>query len=245
MSDLQNNRRPVAQARGAVAGIAEIRRMADVQLLDRAELEKRKLISPDMKNRQVLNVFRELRTKLTKLAGDRNFIVTVTSVCSKGGTTYMAANLAAVFALDQAKTALLLDCNLYDPGLESLFSLNTDFGLTDYLIDTTIDIEDIIYASGIPRLRVIPVGGHCEGGAEYFSSQKMQEFLAKVKNRYPDRFVFIDAPPIGTSVEARIISQLSDYVILVVPYGKATQGQILESIDAIEPEKFAGIVYNN
>ena len=48
---------------------------------------------------------------------------------------------------------------------------------TDTTSTAPIDVEDIIYASGIPRLRVIPVGSHCESGAEYFSSQKMQHFL--------------------------------------------------------------------
>ena len=227
------------------ANISEIKRMAEVHLFTDAELESKKLIYSGMKNRNALNTFRELRTKLLQITTKENFVVTVTSVCPKGGSTYVAANLASVFSLDQSKTSLLIDCNLYEPGVDKLFNLHTDYGLTDYLVDSTVDVEDIIYASGVPRLRVMPVGSHCEGGAEYFSSQKMQHFLHAVKTRYPDRFIFIDAPPIGTSAEARIISQLSDYTILVVPYGKVTSGQITNSLGAIEKDKFAGMIFNN
>jgi capsular exopolysaccharide synthesis family protein len=245
MSESRTNKVVSVTPRDPAANIAEIKRMAEVHLLSDAELELRKILFAGMKNRNVLNVFRELRTKLLQKTQKENFVLCVTSVCEGAGNTYMASNLAAVFSLDQAKTALLIDCNLYQPGVETLFKLSADDGLTDYLVDSTIDVEDIIYASGVPRLRVIPVGSHCESGAEYFSSQKMQHFLAAVKQRYPDRFIFIDTPPIGTSAEARIISQLADYTVLIVPYGMVAAGQIAKSVDAIEPEKFAGLIFNN
>lgn len=245
MSPVKSSLSQTRASRDPAAKVAEIRRMAEVQLLSDADLEARKILYSGMNNRSALNVFRELRTKLLQKTDKENFVLCVTSVCPGGGATYMATNLAAVFSLDQTKTSLLIDCNLYEPGIEKLFNLNADDGLTDYLVDTGIDVEDIIYASGIPRLRVIPVGSHCEGGAEYFSSQKMQHFLNAVKERYPDRFIFIDAPPMAESAEAQIITQLADLTLLVVPYGMTTPGQITKSVDAIEPDRFAGIVFNN
>ena len=47
----------------------------------------------------------------------------------------------------------------------------------DYLSQAEFDIKDVVYATGVPRLRVVPIGGNSEGAAEYFSSDKMQDFV--------------------------------------------------------------------
>lgn len=224
---------------------ASIRQMAEINLMDQKTLDAKKLIGPGTKDKAFLNTFREIRTKLMQLSNKRNFVALVSSVVDGGGATFTAANLAAVFALDKSKTSLLVDCNLYDPSLDKLFDLAPEYGLTDYLEDPTLDIDDIIYATGVERLRLIPAGSYREAGAEYFSSERMARFLEAVANRYPDRYIFVDAPPAAESAEGRIVAELSDYGIVVVPYGKVTSQQIDNTVDAIGKEKIAGIIFNN
>jgi len=226
-------------------GPSLIEKMAEIPPLSREELEELKIIFPSMGHAGVLNTFREIRTNLVQIANRQNFILMVTPVCNEGGGSFVAINMAAVFALDQTKTALLIDCNLYRPTAHKLLGVDPDYGLTDYLVNPILDVDDIIYASGIDRLRVIPVGKHIEGGAEHFTSDRMQQFIQSVKDRYPDRFIIIDAPPVGLSAEGRILAELSDYLALVVPYGKVTETQIRASIDAAGKDKVTGIIFNN
>jgi len=171
----------------------------------------------------------------------------VTSVCSGGGSTHVASNLAASFSLDKSKTSLLIDANLYNPCLDSLVIGDSEVGLTDYLSDqsTRIDIKDIVYATGIPRMRVIPIGGYSEAAAEYFSSRTMELFSEEVSRRYSDRYILLDAPPILEASETQILIDIADLVILVVPYGKVTNEQIAEAVEKIDQSKLVGIVYNN
>jgi Mrp family chromosome partitioning ATPase len=225
--------------------IQHIRKMADIAPLTEDELAHKKIISPKMQARNVLNTFRELRTRLVQMSNKKNFVAMVTPVCSQGGGSFTSLNLAAAFALDQTKTAMLIDCNLYDPFMDDFLPTETDYGLTDYLVDPDVRIEDIIYASGVPRVRMVPLGKHVDSAAEYFSSDKMARFIADVKERYPDRFIFLDAPPAATTAEARILAELSDFVVLVVPYGKVTQGQVKISVEAVGKEKLAGVIFNN
>ena len=229
----------------ALRSATQIKHMAEITPLSPAELDEKKIVYPGMANTGVLNTFREIRTKLVQKANKSNFVLMISPVCHGGGGSFVALNMAAVFAMDQTKTALLIDCNLYNPTANRLLGVEPDFGLTDYLVNPDLDIDDIIYASGIDRLRVIPVGGHIEGGAEYFTSDRMHEFIKSIKLRYPDRFIIIDAPPVGVSAEGQILSALSDYLVLVVPYGKVTDHQVAESVNAAGKDKVSGIIFNN
>lgn len=231
------------------AAIAEsnprIDQMEEVDRFTELELDARKLIYPGMHSPRVLNIFRELRTQLLQSQKKKNFVCMVSSVSHHGGGSYVTQNLASVFALDKAKTSLVIDANLHSPHAQSLIFGEAETGITDYLSDPSLSIKDIVYATGVPRLRAIPLGENSEGAAEYFESDKMLSFIDEVKSRYSDRYIFIDAPPVASSSEARILAGLVDMVVLVVPHGRVTEDQVQMSIDVVGREKIAGLIYNN
>lgn len=224
---------------------ASIGQMGEVDQFSTEKLDRLKIVNAGMQNSKILNIFRELRTQLLQQNKKNNFICMVSSICHGGGASYIASNLASVFALDKAKTSMLIDANLYSPSLDQLIFGEASAGITDYLSDSSLSVKDVVYATGIPRLRVIPIGGNSEGAAEYFSSEKMQQFVDEVRSRYSDRYIFIDAPPVADSSEARILSEIADMVILVVPHGRVTHDQIETAITTIGKDKLAGLVYNN
>jgi len=224
---------------------SKIANMAELGSMSADELSDRKIVHSGMPNKEALYAFREIRTQLLKKANGRNFVLMVTSVVPNAGATLMTTNLGAVLALDKTKTALLVDCNLYNPGMGSLLDVAPDYGLTDYLTEDNLDINDIIYATGIPRLRVIPVGTQLEVGAEYFSSGRMSQFVEDLKLRYPDRYILLDVPPIEFWAEARILAELSDFSVLIVPYGKATEAKVEAAVEAIGKDKLAGLIFNH
>lgn len=226
-------------ARQKISEMSEIRELGD------DELDEHKILRSGMKNKQVLNAFRDLRTQLMQKAEGGNFTCLVSSLCENGGGSFVSTNLAAVIALDKTKTSLLIDCNLYDPSVERLLGVSVDHGITDYLDESDLGIQHIIYASGVKRMRVVPIGSNRERGAEHFSSEKMAAFIQSVSARYSDRFIILDAPPILTSAETKILADLCDIVVLVVPYGRVTEQQIQSGISKIAKEKLAGVVFNN
>ncbi|KZY65927.1 MULTISPECIES: hypothetical protein [unclassified Oleiphilus] len=222
-----------------------IDQMEEVDKFTQQELDERKLIYPGMNSPQVLNIFRELRTQLLQHQKKKNFVCMVSSVSHGGGGSYVTQNLASVFALDKAKTSLVLDANLYSPYAQNLIFGEAEIGITDYLSDPAIGIKDIVYATGVPRLRAIPLGSNSEGAAEYFESEKMLSFIDEVKHRYSDRYIFIDAPPVASSSEARILAGIVDMVVLVVPHARVTSDQVQIAIDIVGEDKLAGLIYNN
>lgn len=237
-----------AELASLVASSRQIENMAEPGLLSSAELDAQNIIHPGMKNRAILNRFRDFRTKLLKpnaRSRTPNHITLVSSVVPQGGGSFVALNLATAFALDESKTALIIDCNLYHPSLHERVYLDPEYGLTDFLRGDVMGVDSIIYATGIPRLRLIPIGNQTASSAEFFTSPRMRAFLDVVKRRYPDRHIFLDAPSVSQSADARILASLSDRAILVAPYGRAFKQQIESAVDAVGEEKLAGIILNN
>jgi len=219
--------------------------MGQVLLWSNGELQERKIIYPGMQQREVLTAFREIRTKILMKSASKNLVILVTSVGHRGGASFAAINMAAAFAMDEGKTALYIDCNLDDSISEDLLPIPAENGITDYLANEKLNIEDIIYATGIHKLRIVPVGYSKERAVEYFNSRRMQQFIKEVRSRYKDRFVVIDTPSASNSIEARVLSQYCDASVLVVPSGQVVTDQIMAGIDALGREKLAGIIFNN
>lgn len=222
-----------------------ISRMREKQLLAPNVLAENRIIYPELGENATVRAFRELRTKILQKTRGGNCTIMVTSVTGQGGCSFVALNLGAAFAFDAGKTALVMDCNFRNPSLHNLFGSERQHGLTDYLEHSEIDIAAIIHSVGIERLRVIPAGGKREIPAEYFTTAKMKELLDSITRRYPERFVILDAPPMTETADTRILAELCDFVLLVVPYGKVTESQISAGAKAIGDKKLLGVVFNN
>lgn len=222
-----------------------IARMQEKAPLSRQALAHNRVIYPELGENGTVRAFREIRTKIIQKSQGRNCIVMVTSVTSGGGSSFVSLNLAAAFAFDAGKTALLLDCNLKNPSLHRLFPPGSFQGLADYMENPEMDVADVIHPVGIERLRVIPAGGKREIPAEYFTSLKMKRLLDSIKQRYRERYVLIDAPPMTESADTQILAELCDYVVLVVPYGRVTDAQIDACVKALGDKKLIGVVFND
>lgn len=222
---------------------AEINKMTEVLKFDQNQLQALKIVHVDSQDKELLKSFRELRTRLVKKTQGKNFVCLITSVGAGGGSSYVARNLAAAITMDKTKTALLVDSNLYSPSVDQLLPKPQALGLTDFLDNKQVSVEHIVTASGIPRLRVITVGNNCDGGTEKIISERMKVFVQEIKHRYSDRMVIVDGPSVGEyDAEIRILADLCDFVVLVVPDNLVTEAQINEAINSIGKDKIAGIV---
>lgn len=222
----------------------QISRMQEPRRLTTDDMDERRIIYPESPNRGLVNHFRNLRTKLLEKSGGNNFVMVVTGACEGAGSSFIAINLAAAFAFDQAKTAVVIDCNLREPALHSTLDIIPDAGLTDFLDDPDYEIGRILYPTGIPRLRLIPAGSRRETPSEFFTSFRMKQFLQAVRRRYPDRFIILDTAPVSQSPDARILTDLCDYAMLVVPHGKLTVTAIENAAQSLNSEKYVGAVLN-
>ncbi|MCW8934274.1 MAG: AAA family ATPase [Gammaproteobacteria bacterium] len=224
---------------------AAISDMSQPDLLTDRERAEMRIIGPQMSDRRVFNAFRDLRTTVIQNVKTSSPIIMVTSSTYGSGSSFVATNLAAAIAMDGTKTSLLVDCNLDNPQSCKLSKSENPLGLIDYLEDSERSIEEIISPTGIPRMRLITAGEKDANKSEFFTSKRLHFLFEKIKERYDQRFIIVDAPPINENADARILSEVCDYVILVVPYGKVNNEAVLNTARVIGKEKLLGAVFNN
>lgn len=207
-----------------------------------------KIIDSAMPDRYVFNAFRDLRTTIIQRVKETSPIIMVTSCAYSGGGSFVSLNLATAISMDETKTSLLVDCNLGEPDVSRL-AINQQeqgiAGLKDYLHDSDCSVQSIIYPTGIPRLRIIPAGVKQVPMAEYFTSARLHRLFDEIKQRYAQRYIIVDAPPISSNADTRILAEVCDYVVLVVPYGRVTEDQVLKAARAVGKDKLLGTVFNN
>ena len=218
--------------------------MREDNVRDRYELAEGGIIHPELADNAAVQAFREIRTRIVQRTQGRSAVVLVTSAAPKSGNSFVTLNLAVAFAFDAGRTALLMDADLKNATLQRLLPDPDMPGLTDYVENAQLDVASVIHPVGIQRLRLIPAG-RCRGIVEHFTSERLRRLLGEIRNRYSDRFVFIDAPPMASSADTRILAELSDFVLVVVPYGKASSDQIENCVKSIDPAKFLGMVLND
>ncbi len=219
--------------------------MTEVELLPQTTLERRGLIHASMRNSRQMDLVRELRTNVLTRSLVSNPVVMVTGVSSGCGTSYLARNLAASIALDEERTALLLECDHRRPRLAADFGLPESApGLLDLFGGGTTELSAVIHPSGVERLRIIPAGRGGRRGPEHFASVRMRALINEIRKRYDDRYVVIDAPPVLGAPDARILSEYADLIILVVAEGRHRPEAIRRAADALPRDRFAGVAFN-
>lgn len=227
---------------------ADLANMDEPRLFNEKQLELLGIIHPRSRNRAMVDSMRQLRTKLYQLKPDGNFSVLVSSVVPEGGGSFVSMNLAATIAFDQAKTSMLVEANMHAPILHKLMKLlgrENARGLLEYLEQPELSIEHIVNPSGVPRMRTIPLGHYSEVASEHFTSARYQQLMLDIKERYDNRYIIVDGPAMSESADAKILAEICDFTVLVIPYGGVTPGVLDSTIDEIDERKLAGIVINN
>ena len=224
----------------------QLARMGDSWFLSEVERAENRIIFPEMNDERVANAFRDLRTKVLERSGDRNCSVVICGVTEHCGASFVALNLAVAFSFDESRTALLIDCDIANPAFDNLLKDDRGgLGITDFFEREDVKIEQIIHPVGIRKLRLIPAGAERKGTVEYFTSRKIRTLLKASQQRYPDRYIIINSPPVAQSADTRILASLADLVLLVVAYGSTTEQQIIDAAKVVKPEKLLGIVFND
>ncbi len=227
-----------------LAASKQIAKMKEPRELSVEFLNHHKIIHAITSQKNIVDIYRDVRTKLLHLSKGRNFVALITSVVEGGGASHFTVNLASSFAFDSTKTSLIVDCDIFNSSIEHMLNAKCGAGFTDFICDENIDISQIIYPSGIRRLRFIPVGAKKTESIEYFTSIRMRILIDAIKRRYSDRYIFLDSPSIGDSADSRILADLCDFIILIIPNGEISESKLEKVLDSIDQKKIAGVVFN-
>jgi protein-tyrosine kinase len=183
-------------------------------------------------------------TSTVARANDNANLVMVSSANKREGKTFVAVNMAISCALEKNKTVLLLDCNVINPQLDSLFNINCDKGLVGFLLGEVADLSEIIYSTSIPNLKIIPAGTPNFLTNELLASERMHILTNELSSRYPDRLVIVDSPELNGVSESSILASLMGQVILVAEAGKTPIHSLKSAKSVLAKHLEVGVVFN-
>ncbi len=189
--------------------------------------------------------FRFLRTKITRPSqGEVPKTILIASALQGEGKTFTACNLAVAIAQSLDEHVLLVDADLRNPRVHSIFGLeNSQNGLSTFLLQKE-SLGSILHKTDINKLTVLPAGQETEQPVEILSSHRMKSFIAEVRDRYPDRIVIFDSPPVKLAPETLVMANEVDGIFLVVRRGSTPREEVKTTMEYFDKEKFKGVIFN-
>ena len=173
-------------------------------------------------------------------SGDRDrFCLAVTSAIAGEGVAATSAGLAMALARSTSSRVLLVDANLRDPQVHTLFNVDARNGLSETV--TAVDraskarkagelpetVSAYVRPTAIGNLFVLTGGAALESPTPLMTSEALRATVRSLRERFG--YVILACPPVLASVEAVSVCRLADGVVLVVRAGMTPREEVVSA----------------
>jgi len=168
----------------------------------------------------------------------------VTSPLANEGKTFCTINLAISMAMEMERTVLLVDADVAKPSVPAVLGIKVEKGLMDVLFQEGADLSDVLCRTNIDKLTLLPAGKGRHHATEMLASDTMGAMLQEMAERYNDRIIIFDSPPLLAASEASVLATRMGQIVMVVEAGKTTEAALKESLNRIESCRNVGLLLN-
>lgn len=195
--------------------------LGDIPLLNKFNNTNKVIITANS-NDSISESFRILRTNIDFLFKKKDLntkVIFVTSTIEKEGKSFISLNLANSLALTNKKV-ILIGMDLRAPKLLDYLGLQNRKGITNYIIDESIDYNDLIIKNhnGL-SFDILPSGDIPPNPTELLLNDRVGELFYKLRNKYEyiDQYdyVIVDTAPVAPVADTLLITQHSDAIVYV------------------------------
>jgi len=181
--------------------------------------------------------FRGLRLNLEYFFQNVNGkVLAVHSYLSGEGKSFVALNLAIIFALGKKKV-LIVDGDLRKSRLHKILKMEPENGLSDFLYGEK-SLAEVVRPTEITNLSFVSCGSPHDNSSELLNNGILRDFIQQAKEQFD--YVIFDNAPFGVVYDPVIIGMHSDFNLLLVRLNKSDT----EEIDAINKIAHDGILKN-
>lgn len=220
--------------------------------IDLDRLKAAGIVTPDSMASVTSEQIRHIKRPLLNMALRKNAatpensnLIMVTSARPDEGKTFFAANLAMSIAMERDYTVLLVDGDAFNTSLSHLFNIETNAGLNDCLIKPDVHIDDVLIKTDIPRLSFLPSGRHHLHVTELMASENMKRIMRELCQRYHDRIIIFDSPPILSTSLTSVLASYMGQIVVIVEEGETLQEDLNEALALLDTKKSSvGLVMN-
>jgi capsular exopolysaccharide synthesis family protein len=185
--------------------------------------------------------FKTLKVRIREDCETPPRVMTISSPDQKDGKSLVSANLALTLSMEAGRRTLIVDCDLRNPTLNKHLGIGREPGLIQYLSNG--NISPYCYMRRFGNLFFLTSGGISENPIELLSLRKMKELIESLKQDFDT--IILDAPPFSPIADARVVSGLSDGLIMVIRRGKTSHSSIENAFKTLDQSKLLGVVFND
>jgi Mrp family chromosome partitioning ATPase len=189
--------------------------------------------------------YKMLRTQvLRRLDKLKANSIAIIGAAAGAGKTLTAINLAIAIAAERDRTALLVDLDLRKPSVHRRFGFEPAVGIEDCLGSGNPLREAIVRFTGYERLAVLPARERCENSSELLSRHRTRETIREMRERYPDRIIVFDLPPVLQADDALAFVQHVETALVVVGEGRTRRDDLTRTLELLHDLPVIGTVLN-
>ena len=219
--------------------------------IDLVRLAQTGMITPDGEKKQISEEFRVIKRPLLTNAFNRGAaairngnLIMVTSSFPGEGKSFSAINLAMSIAMERDHTVLLVDADVANPSIPAFLGLKPSKGLMDLLLDEDLRFSDVLIKTNVEKLTILPAGRSDPHATELLASEGMNRLLDEMSQRYPDRIIIFDSPPLLVTTESRTLASKMGQIVMVVEAAKTPQEAVKEALSQIDKCEVVGLLLN-
>ncbi len=158
--------------------------------------------------------YKTLRTNLS-FCGDDVKVILLTSCTPNEGKSTVSMRLSQALAADNKKV-ILIDADLRKSVLVGRHAVTGEDkikGLSHYL-SGQVELKDTVCETNIENFNVIFAGPVTPNPTELLGNRYFKKMIKQFREEYD--YVIIDAPPLGSVIDAAIITKVVDGAIIVI-----------------------------
>ena len=206
-------------------------------------LAKNRIVAFNKNNHLSLG-FDILRTQvIEKMLKNGWRTLAVSSPVPACGKTMVSINLGMSIAHHTNRTAMLVDFDLRRPAISKYLGLSSGPTLNDVLSGDATVSESLVNP-GLDRFVILPTAMPVKHSSEVLSSRKVSNLITDFRERYAERIVIFDLPPLLGTDDAMIMLKQVDCVLVVVGDGMVSKTDLEESMRYVDKDKLLGTILN-
>lgn len=221
------------------------------QSINLARLHRMGVVAPDAEKSQIAEEFRIIKRPLIANAFGQGAarvkngnMIMITSSLPGEGKSFCSINLAISMALEMDRTVLLVDADVAKPRVPEYLGIHADLGLLDVLQDKNLKLSDVMIKTDIAKLTILPAGRTYKRATELLASDAMTRLVEDIGNRYPDRIILFDSPPILATSEASVLATHMGQIVMVVEAERTSQEAVREALSHIQSCEVVNMLLN-
>ena len=171
-------------------------------------------------------------------------VIGTTSYSSASGKTFIVANMAACLA-DAQKRVVIIDTDMRKRSLSGELGLkHKTVGLSNYLYDLELKLEDILHKEVKPGIDFIPAGATPPNPGELLSRPRFDDLIQQLRGLYD--YIILDGVPVQMLSEPLIVNRVVDCNLFILRSGQLDR-RILPQLDELNEKRHLSnmaIVFN-